>query len=135
RSDLVVESKGKQYVIEIKVVPKSSQAETASINAINQIIEQDYDRRFSNPVLVGLAITEELRNIVACIYVENDKAMRIDMTQGRAEELMSLEDIELADRPAKTPKPQDPKSRDPKPKDPEPSGPKPRDPEPSGLKP
>ncbi|MDR0622486.1 MAG: hypothetical protein LBJ61_11535, partial [Deltaproteobacteria bacterium] len=92
----------------------------ASINAINQIIEKDYDLPFPNPVLVGLAISEEKRNIVACVYVENDKAMRIDMTQGRAEVSKNVEEIRLENRPAKTPKPQDPK-----PRDPEPSGPKP----------
>jgi hypothetical protein len=87
RADLVVESRDKQYVIEIKVVPKSSQANAASIKAIKWIIDKDYGLPFSNPVLVGLAISEENRNIDACVYVENNQAKRLDMTPFHAEVL------------------------------------------------
>jgi hypothetical protein len=71
-------SKGKQYVTEITVTPKSSQAEDAAKNAIKLIIDEGYDSSFPNPVLVALGIFEEKRNIDVYFYVENNKTTRHD---------------------------------------------------------
>jgi hypothetical protein len=109
RSDLVVESKGKQYVIELKVAPKSSQADTAAINAIKQIIGKGYDSPFRNPVLLGLCVSEEKRNIAGCVYVENNKAMRLEMTNRYADVLKDIETIRPASHSEETPKPRGPK--------------------------
>ena len=130
RSDLIVESKGQHYVMEIKVARKSSQAKTASREAIKQIIVKGYDRLFPNPVLVGLGISEEMRNIDACVYGGNDKYKRLDMTKRLADALKALETLRLADRPAKAPKPKNPNPRTPKPKALKPKNPKPRGPKP-----
>ncbi|MDR0620541.1 MAG: AAA family ATPase [Deltaproteobacteria bacterium] len=135
RSDLVVESKGKQYVIEIKVVPKSSQAEDASENAINQIFGKGYGSPFPNPVLVGLGISEENRNIDACVYVENDQAVRLDMPKLSDKVLKAFNASRQATHPEKTPKPKEPKPSGAKPREPKPSGSKPKEPKPSGPKP
>ncbi|MDR0620540.1 MAG: ATP-binding protein [Deltaproteobacteria bacterium] len=115
RGDLVVESNGKQYVIEVKVVPKSSQADAASINAINRIVDKGYDSLLPNPVLVGLGLSDENGRIDACVYVENDQVMRLEMSTGRAEVLMDFETLKRASRPEKTPKPKGPKPRGPNP--------------------
>jgi hypothetical protein len=84
RSDLIIDHSGRHYVIEIKVVEKSEEAEKAAEKAINQIIDRGYDAPYPDPILLGLAISEEERNIAACVCVENKKARKltIDKPQG-----------------------------------------------------
>jgi hypothetical protein len=56
RSDIVIETKNKTYIIELK---------TDKVDvSINQIKEKGYDKKYSNPVLIGLQIDFKRRNIV-----------------------------------------------------------------------
>jgi hypothetical protein len=91
RSDLVLELAGKHYVIELKVVEKSSEAQNAAHRAITQIIEKDYARAFPNPILMGLGISEEDRNIVACDFVKGNKLDRLVIGKPLAEVLKLCE--------------------------------------------
>jgi hypothetical protein len=81
RSDLVVETDEKTYVIEIKVTMTSKDAEKASVKAIHQILDKAYQLPYSDPILLGLGISEEERNIVACVYVENNEAKKLTITK------------------------------------------------------
>jgi hypothetical protein len=57
----------------------SKEAEKASVEAIDQIIEMGYHRPYHNPILLGLGISEQERNIDACVYMENNVAKRLEI--------------------------------------------------------
>jgi hypothetical protein len=79
RSDLVIEHKGLTYVIEMKVVGKASQAETAAQNALRQIVDLGYAEPYGNPtILMSLAVAEDTRNIAACAFVKGGQAERLE---------------------------------------------------------
>ncbi|MDR1309705.1 MAG: PD-(D/E)XK nuclease domain-containing protein, partial [Deltaproteobacteria bacterium] len=79
RSDLAIEHKGLAYVIEMKVVGKSSQAGTAARSAIQQIIEIGYAGRYASPpILMSLVVAEDARNIAACVFAREGQAERLE---------------------------------------------------------
>jgi hypothetical protein len=84
RSDLIIEHESKRYVIELKVVEKFKEAETAAQNAIKQIVRKGYGALYCDPVLIGLAISEEKRNISACVFVKNNKIDKLAIKENLA---------------------------------------------------
>ncbi len=59
KADLVIQSKGNYFVIEIKMLSKSSAKQ-----ALQQIIDKGYAKPYPNAVLLGLVIDDEKRQIV-----------------------------------------------------------------------
>ncbi|MDR1111532.1 MAG: ATP-binding protein [Deltaproteobacteria bacterium] len=78
RSDLVIEHKGLTYVIEMKVVEKAAYAETASQNALRQIVDLGYADSYDDPIILSLAVAEDTRNIAACAFVKGGRAGKIE---------------------------------------------------------
>jgi hypothetical protein len=72
---------GMTYVIEMKVVGKASQAETAAQDAMRQIIDHGYAAPYVNPrILMSLVVAEDTRNIAACVvFVKDRLAGRLDL--------------------------------------------------------
>jgi hypothetical protein len=81
RSDLIVEAKDKIYVLEIKVAAKTGQAETAANVAMGQIREKGYGKPYPNPILIGLAISEETRNVAACFFERDKTAHQLEIEE------------------------------------------------------
>jgi hypothetical protein len=80
RSDLVIDHMGLTYVIEMKVVGKASQAETAAQDAMRQIVDHGYAAPYVNPrILMSLVVAEDTRNIAACVFVKDRLAHRLDL--------------------------------------------------------
>ena len=63
RPDIVVEFRGRVWVMELKVVKKGEDAEKPADAALLQIIEKGYADRFGDAVLLGMAIDDERRSI------------------------------------------------------------------------
>lgn len=59
KADLVIQSKGNYFVIEVKMLSKSSAKQ-----ALQQIIDKGYAKPYPNAVLLGLVIDDEKRQIV-----------------------------------------------------------------------
>ncbi|MDR1109594.1 MAG: ATP-binding protein, partial [Deltaproteobacteria bacterium] len=79
RSDLAIEHKGLAYVIEMKVVGKSSQAGTAAQSAMRQIVELGYAGRYASPpILMSLAVAEDTRNVAACVFFKDGMTERLE---------------------------------------------------------
>ncbi|MDR1110933.1 MAG: ATP-binding protein [Deltaproteobacteria bacterium] len=78
RCDLVVDHKEKIYVIETKVVEKASLAEAAAKNGIKQIMDIGYAKPYKNPILVSLAVAQDLRNVAACCFIKEGKTENIN---------------------------------------------------------
>jgi hypothetical protein len=79
RNDLVVEHNNQRYVIELKVVEKTSEATAAAKNGLSQIIENGYAQPFKNPILISVALSDETRNIAACFYVKDGEFRQLEM--------------------------------------------------------
>ena len=90
-------------------MPNSSRAYTAAKNAIKQIIDKGYGLPFTDPVLVGLGISEERRKIDSCVYMENNKPFKLELTKHRSDFLKDIEIKRPANRPKEPPKPGGPK--------------------------
>jgi hypothetical protein len=79
RGDLVVEHGGKTYVIEMKVVDKASEAESAAKRGMKQIVDTGYADSYDDPILMSLAVAEDIRNIAACVFVKNGRRGRLEL--------------------------------------------------------
>ncbi|MDR1110147.1 MAG: ATP-binding protein [Deltaproteobacteria bacterium] len=79
RSDLIIEYKNMAYVLELKVVEKTKDAETAAETAMSQIIEKNYSAYFGNPILLALAFSNEKRNIVAGYHAKGESYEKLDI--------------------------------------------------------
>ncbi|MDR1110492.1 MAG: ATP-binding protein [Deltaproteobacteria bacterium] len=79
RGDLVVEHGGKTYVIEMKVVGKASEAESAAKRGMKQIIGTGYADSYDDPILLSLAVAEDTRNVAACVFVKEGRRGRIEL--------------------------------------------------------
>jgi hypothetical protein len=65
RSDLVIERKGQIWVIEIQVVRKNESDEKKANDALAQINLKNYHAKYKNPILLGIAVNEQKRSILA----------------------------------------------------------------------
>ncbi|MDR3205121.1 MAG: ATP-binding protein [Deltaproteobacteria bacterium] len=81
RSDLTIEYKGKCYVIELKMVEETKEAQNAAKIALNQIIEKNYAGSHSNPIIIGLAVSEDIRNIAASFYAKDNKINELQILE------------------------------------------------------
>jgi hypothetical protein len=110
RSDLDFEVEdGRHYIIELKVVAKSKDAKKASQYALNQIISNGYSRPYQNPILLGLAISFETRNIAACFCVADGLQSELELNQAHRDILKESLVTEETETPPETDDPKRPR--------------------------
>jgi hypothetical protein len=109
RSDLVIEHEDKSYVIELKVVGKFKEAEAAARDAIDQIMGKGCGGRYRDPVLIGLAISEEERNISACFCMRSGEIEKLEIKRRPAMALERDEPSGQAEAPGQPARPRGPR--------------------------
>jgi hypothetical protein len=65
RSDIVIVYQKRHWVLELKVFHSSEDDKVIAQQAIQQIYDKRYANRYPNPVLLGLAINDKVRQITA----------------------------------------------------------------------
>jgi hypothetical protein len=78
RTDLDVRFWGQVLIIELKMKGKNDKAITVAERAYKQIIDKDYASPYTNPILIGLAIDPEIKNIVGCVYAKGGTKEALD---------------------------------------------------------
>ncbi|MDR1049880.1 MAG: ATP-binding protein [Deltaproteobacteria bacterium] len=72
RCDLAVRCKNQNLIIEFKIKRKNERASTVAERGLQQIIDKRYDGPYVNPILIGLAIDSEEKNIAAFAYQKGE---------------------------------------------------------------
>jgi hypothetical protein len=78
RTDLDVTFWGQVLIFELKMKGKRDKAVTVAERAYKQIIDKNYGAPHTNPILIGLAIDSEIKNIVSCVYSKGGTKETLD---------------------------------------------------------
>jgi hypothetical protein len=78
RTDLEVTFWGQVLIFELKMKGKADKPVTVAEKAYKQIIDKNYASPHTNPILIGLAIDSEIKNIVSCVYARRGTKETLD---------------------------------------------------------
>jgi hypothetical protein len=81
RTDLEVRFWGQVLILELKMKNKNDKAVTVAERAYKQIIDKNYASPYTNPILFGLAIDSEIKNIIGCVYVKGGTKEILDYSK------------------------------------------------------
>jgi hypothetical protein len=81
RTDLDVRFRGQVIIFELKMKGKNDTTLTMAERAYQQIIDKNYASPYTNPLLVGLAIDSEIKNIIGCVYAKGGTKETLDYSK------------------------------------------------------